>query len=269
MNINSQMFLKKIQPLWLRQKLYYRFFSKKAHKSTYLFNSAPLEFAPNTILKLEPKDVGHQVIAFCGFYELDLTLKIVALAQQGGLLVDVGANYGYFSCLWAASNPQNQVLAFEASPRNISPLRENIVNNHFESQVEIRDIALGKEIGNLPFSFMSDKQTGWGGLSLKIETNTINVPVVTLDRFLAETSYQTIDVLKIDTEGADTWVLEGASQLIKDKRIKHIFFEENMVRMSSLNILSETAQNLLISSGYQLKQIDQGEWYATFLTVDE
>lgn len=263
------MFLKKVQPLWLRQKLYYWFFSKRAYKYSHLFDSTALEFAPNTNLKLESKDVGHQVIAFCGFYELELTCRIVALAKQGGLFVDVGANYGYFSCMWAASNPENRVMAFEASPRNVSPLRENIAKNHLEAQVDVYDIALGKEVGNLPFSFMSDEQTGWGGLSLKNEMNTINVPVVTLDQFWAETLYQTIDVLKIDTEGADTWVLEGASQLIKDKRIKHIFFEENMVRMSSLNILSETAQNLLISSGYQLKQIDQGEWYATFLTVDE
>ncbi|MFM6349397.1 MAG: FkbM family methyltransferase [Dolichospermum sp.] len=177
--------MKKIPLLWLREKLYYRFFSKKLDKFPHLFDLASLEFAPNTRLKLEPKDVGHQVIAFCGFYELELTLKIVSLAKEGGLFVDVGPNYGYFSCLWAAANPENRVIAFEASPRNISPLRNNITNNDFKSRVEIHDIALGKEIGNLPFSFMSEDQTGWGGLSLKDEMNTINVPVVTLDQFWA------------------------------------------------------------------------------------
>jgi hypothetical protein len=110
---------------------------------------------------------------------------------------------------------------------------------------------------------MSDEQTGWGGLSLKEKMNTINVPVVTLDQFWTETAYQTIDVLKIDTEGADTWVLEGASQLLREKRIKHIFFEENEVRMSALGILSDTAKNLLESCGYQLKQIEHGEWHAS------
>ncbi|MGA1592886.1 MAG: FkbM family methyltransferase [Candidatus Nanopelagicales bacterium] len=253
----------RIYPLWLREKLYYRFFSKEAYTYSHLFDSVSLEFAPNTSLKLEPRDVGHQVIAFCGFYELELTRKIVQLAKQGGLFVDVGANYGYFSCLWAASNPENRVIAFEASPRNAVPLRENIAKNHLEAQVDVYDIALGKEVGNLPFSFMSDEQTGWGGLSLKEEMNTINVPVVTLDQFWTELAYQPIDVLKIDTEGADTWVLEGASQLLRDKRIKHIFFEENEVRMSALDILSETAKKLLVSCGYKLRPIGEREWYAT------
>ena len=86
---------------------------------------------------------------------------------------------------------------------------------------------------------------------------------MTLDEFWSKFADLTIDVLKIDTEGADTWVLEGASQLIKDKRIKHIFFEENKVRMSALGILSETAKDLLMSCGYKLKPIEEGEWYAT------
>ena len=259
----------KIQPLVLRQKLYYRFFSKEAYRFPHLFDLESLEFAPNTRLKLKPKDVGHQVIAFCGFYELELTRKIVALAKEGGVFVDVGANYGYFSCLWAATNPENRVIAFEASPRNMSALRNNITNNNLQSCVDIYDIALGKEVGNLPFSFMSEEQTGWGGLSLKDEINTINVPVVTLDQFWTETSYSTIDVLKIDTEGADTWVLQGAYQLLKEKRIKHIFFEENKVRMSALGILSETAKDLLLSCGYQVKAISKGEWYATLMAVNE
>lgn len=258
-----------IKPLWLREKLYYRLFSKEFYKFSHFFDSISLEFAPNTRLKLEPKDVGHQAIAFCGFYELEVTRRIVALAKQGGLFVDVGANYGYYSCLWAATNSENRVIAFEASPRNISPLRENIINNHIQSRVDIYDIALGKEIGNLPFSFMSDEQTGWGGLSLKDEINTINVPVVTLDKFWAETSNPRINVLKIDTEGADTWVLEGASQLLKEKRIKHIFFEENQVRMSALGVSSQTAKELLLSYGYQLKPIGKGEWYATLIPVTE
>ena len=51
------------------------------------------------------------------------------------------------------------------------------------------------------------------------------MPVVTLDEELKDVSF--IDVLKIDTEGADTWVLEGAAFLLRQKRIRHVFFEEN------------------------------------------
>ena len=145
----------------MREKLYYRLFSRETRKVPQLFDSVSLEFAPSVKLKLESKDVGHQAIAFCGFYELELTHNIAALAKQGGVFVDVGANYGYFSCLWAVLNPENRVIAFEASPRNILPLRKNINANNLQSRVEIHDIALGKEAGNLPFSGSS----GFKGIS--------------------------------------------------------------------------------------------------------
>lgn len=75
-----------------------------------MFASASLEFAPQINLKLQRTEIGHKSIALCGFYELEVTRQIVALAKQGGLFVDVGANYGYYSCLWAASNSENQVF---------------------------------------------------------------------------------------------------------------------------------------------------------------
>lgn len=258
--------LKSIYPLSLREKIFYRTLSKFHFDFPSSFESVSLEFASQIHLKLQSTDVGHKSIAFCGFYELVVTRRIVALAKQGGLFVDVGANYGYYSCLWAANNSENRVIAFEASPRNISPLQDNIINNQLQSQVEIHDVALGREIGNLPFNFMSNEQTGWGGLVLESQTNTINVPVITLDSFMADSNPdQIIDVLKIDTEGADTWVLQGASQLLQEKRIKHIFFEENKVRMSALGISSETVKELLTGYGYQLTQITKGEFYATII----
>jgi FkbM family methyltransferase len=260
--------LMKIRPLWLREKIYYRFFFQRLNKTilTNLFEAVPLEFNSKIRLKLEPKDTGHQAIAFCGYYELQVSQRIVELARKGGVFVDVGANYGYYSCLWAGANSQNKVIAFEASPRNSTPLRSNIFNNQLSSQVEIHDVAIGKEKGNLPFNFMSDEQTGWGGLSPLKENNIniIHVPVVTLDEFCDQNLGEVIiDVLKIDTEGADTWVLQGASRLLKEKKIKHIFFEENLVRMSELGICNTVATDLLVSSGYQITKIGQGEYYAT------
>ena len=63
----------------------------------------------------------------------------MALAEKGGVCVDVGTNYGYFLCLWAFLNPEKQVIAFEASPRNVLPLRKNIYNNNLLSHVDIYD----------------------------------------------------------------------------------------------------------------------------------
>jgi hypothetical protein len=134
--------LLRLAPLWLRTKLYYHFYRGK-NRHPDLFHGAPLQFSPSARMDLHPTDEGHSQIAFTGFYELALTRRIVQLACQGGLLADVGANYGYFSLLWAAQKPGNRVVAFEASPRNLAPLQANISRNGFDAAIEVRPMAAG------------------------------------------------------------------------------------------------------------------------------
>ncbi len=254
--------LMKIKPLWLREKLFYKFYFQQTNELSNLFENANLEFAPQISLKLMPTDVSHKMLAFCGFYELPVSRRIAKLAKADGLMVDVGANYGYYSCLWAAAGAKNRVLAFEASPRNLSALKLNVINNKLETKIDIHEIALGKESGNLKFDLGPNEQSGWGGLVLENSRNMIEVPVVSLDEVFLNSDHERIDVLKIDTEGADTWVLQGAENLLRSHRIKHIFFEENKVRMSKLGIKPGEAQKFLQNCGYRLENLDKGEWYA-------
>ena len=258
--------LMKLRPLLLREKLFWRLYKKQANKFLCLFENASLEFAPKISLKLMPTDISHQQIAFLGFIELAVSRWIAELAKAGSLMVDVGANYGYYSCIWAAAGEQNQVIAFEVSPKNSSALKMNVTRNRLQSQVKVYEKALGKEDGSFPFTLGPDDQSGWGGLLSKGQDNqdgTVEVQVVTLDDFLAKSEHEHIDVLKIDTEGADTWVLQGAEHLLRSHKICHIFFEENTVRMSALGIQPGEAQNLLRDCGYRLEHLNSGEWYAS------
>jgi hypothetical protein len=88
------------------------------------------------------------------------------------------------------------------------------------------------------------------------------VPVVSLDEIFLKSHNERIDVLKIDVEGADTWVLQGAEQLLRRQRISHIFFEENVVRMSALGLKLKDAQELLQDCGYRLEPLGPEQWYA-------
>src|SRR5436305_1072456 len=99
------------------------------------------------MLSLLGTDCAHRQIAWTGFYDLELSRQLAVLARQGGLLVDVGANAGYFICLWAALNPSNAVYAFEPSPRNLQMLRRNASVLRDLGRLKILDCALGKEEG--------------------------------------------------------------------------------------------------------------------------
>jgi FkbM family methyltransferase len=260
--LQTKPFLMNIKPLWLRYKLFCKLYINKTKQYLGLFEDAKLEFAPHISLKLMSTDIAHKAIVFCGFYELPVSQRIAQLAKVGSLMVDVGANYGYYSCLWAAAKENNRAIAFEASPRNFSALKLNLQRNDLADRVDLYEMAVGKEAGSLPFSLGPDEQSGWGGLLTQSEDTSIEVPVVSLDDFFLKNQCQHIDVLKIDTEGADTWVLQGAEKLLRSHKVSHIFFEENVTRMSALGIEPGEAQNLLEQYGYRVEKLGVGEWYA-------
>ena len=234
----------------LRLPVFYRFYRDRSAESHALYEDAALHFAPKIHMELLPTDEGHSHIAFTGFYELRLTKMIVALARRGGLLVDVGANYGYFSLLWAATNPQNTVVAFEASPRNHAAFIRNVERNGLGDRIAAESEAIGRESGLMRFEIGPDEQTGWGGLTKEPFAKSIQVTMTTLDEVIPDEAK--IAVLKVDVEGADTWVLEGARELLKRRRIAHIVYEENQKRMTALGIEPGTAERMLRGNGYEI-----------------
>ena len=252
--------VRRIRPLWLREKLFYHLVLRFSMRSAD-FDAASLEFAPPVRMRLSPTDIGHQVIAATGFYELAVSRRIASLARDGGLFVDVGANFGYYSCMWASARRDNRVIAFEVVPANLAALQENIDRNALARQIAVIGEAVGNRSGEALFRFGADSQTGQGGVVEHAGAGTISVPMTTLDSRLAD-SDETIEVLKIDVEGADTWVLEGATQLLAAGRVRHIFFEQFPSRMDELGIGYEAAGHLLAGYGYNLAEISPGEYYA-------
>ena len=240
---------KQLYPLALRERIY-------ARVRRYLPRSdcrARLWFGNTRLEHLSPTDVAHAQIYWLGFYELELSKRIACLGKRGGLLVDVGANAGYYTCMWAALNPGNQVTAFEASPRTIPMLTSNVKAAGLSAQVQINPLALGNKADRMPFELGPPEQTGWGGLTSGGEPGAIEVEVRRLDELLAPGA--AIEVLKIDTEGADTWVLKGAEGLLRAGVIRHLFFEMNSFRMARLGIDESEPFEFLRSVGYAVKPL--------------
>jgi FkbM family methyltransferase len=252
--------LHSIQPFWLREKLFYRLNGRLFRLTPDNFRRAPLALVRGAALDLEPHDVGHQVIAGTGLYENAVSVRIVALAREGGLLADVGANYGYYAVMWAALSSENRVVAFEASPDNARALQRNIVLNGLTTRVAVIDKAVGRESGFVYFQPSMNGETGQGGLAPTGMVTDLRVEMTTLDDHFGPS--QTIDVLKIDAEGADPLVLEGAEQLLRERRIRHIFFEHFEARMEYLGIGRNRPFEILTRYGYTITSINPGEYYA-------
>lgn len=247
-------FLLNLIPLNLRALFFYRFFFRKAEKRAWLFNSATLAFNKNLKMNLSPSDKCHQLIAYTGFFELHLTRELVKIASQGGHFVDVGANYGYYSLLWAGARYGNTVTAIEAFSLNVKFLEENALLNKQSDRITILNLALGRKKEKMTFDLVEKTQTTWGGLSNSSQRG-FEVEVVPLDSVCDP--QKTINLLKIDVEGAEAWVLQGASKLLQNRKIKNIFFEENLEREENLRIPPGSAKNLLESHGYNVVELNK------------
>ena len=254
--------LSRLLPDRLKPSLYYRHYHARTAAWRHLFPVAPLALCPQiSMYDLIPGDVISGNIAFTGFYELDLSRRIAAHAAKGGLLVDVGANMGYFSLLWAGVSGVGKVVAFEAAPRNIQLLENNLARNHLRDRITLIPHAAGDRHGTVTFDAGPADQTGWGGISASGSATTITVPLVRLDEELPEAQ---IDVLKIDVEGADTWVLFGCASLLQRRAIRMIYFEQQPSRMKPLGIEPGDAQRFLAGLGYECHPMgaDEDKWTA-------
>jgi FkbM family methyltransferase len=258
----GQKMLRRVRPLWLREKLY--FHSDARTRWPFGVESISLEMAPVTLCHFSKSDLMHRQIAWLGFYELPLSRRIKELATDGGLLVDVGANIGYYTCMWAGLRADNKVYAFEPSPRVFRMLHSNIRSARLDSRVRAFASALGKEKGMVQFDPGPDDQSGWGGITKEGGEGTISVESNRLDEMLPEGLI--IDTLKIDTEGADTEVLFGAERLLRERRVRRIFFEVNAPRMRLLGIQPTDVMNFLSKYEYKVTPFhgdaESGEYMA-------
>ncbi len=210
-------------------------------------------FARDLRIHVELGDVISDDICRYGDWEPVLSREIVERARGGGLLVDVGANLGYFSLLWAAAHPGNRVWAFEASPRVFPKLVRNLRLNGLDGPIQTFQVALSDRDGISAFDLGPLEQTGWGGLADAPGPGSVNVATVRLDTVLS--TIPRIDVLKTDVEGADTRVLRGAERALRARRVGAIYFEQSRARMAALGIEPGAPQRFLEDCGYAVSRV--------------
>jgi FkbM family methyltransferase len=147
----------------------------------------------------------------------DPVLEVLfGLARHCQVILDIGANVGFYSLLMAqaAGKDSARVLAFEPNPETFALLCRHRDENRVTC-CEPHQVALGDRVEQRTLFARRDL----GKFSL-IETSrhsregAIQVEVTTLDAFAASTSLPRIDLIKIDVEGHEPAVLLGAKETI-------------------------------------------------------
>lgn len=166
--------------------------------------------------------IARQVI-MTGIYEPQESRFFMEWLRPGMTVLDVGANFGYFTLLAArAVGAKGTVHAFEPEPGNFALLEKNIAANGYADRVHAHRIALSDAASRAEL-FTDPANLGNPSLASKnvpAGSGSVIVDVQRLDSFLdgLGSARPRVDLLKMDTQGYEPRVIAGAHQLIERDR---------------------------------------------------
>ena len=179
------------------------------------YRSDPVEMETGAKLVLNPACEYSRKRFVYRKAEVPEILFMSKVVKPGDSVLDVGANIGYWStALSAQVGPRGRVYAFEPSPVTLEYLRKNIAINNC-GNVSVFPVGLSSEDKTGRF-WLSKDHTGSSRLdddsSKKDES--IEIEVVALDSICGSFDLDRISFIKIDVEGGEVKILEGAKKLL-------------------------------------------------------
>ncbi len=196
-------------------------------------------------------------------WEAQLSRLLPWLAPAGSVFVDVGANFGYFTCLVAGAmkaTPGSRVIAVEPNPEMLRLLEINTRINWSMAPVHVIAAALADERGTRRLTVpkhaagnaslaTADMEPANSVNERAPETLTFEVDVLRLDDILRDEPK--VDLIKVDVEGFETAVFRGGSETLQRPGLK-IVFEWAQTQTRAAGFDPAMVLQLLRQYGYRL-----------------
>jgi FkbM family methyltransferase len=157
-----------------------------------------------------------------GEYETPTTAFMMRTVKEDHVCIDVGANFGYYSCMMAHLAWRGRVLAYEADPQMHALLVDNVAINWSEGIVQPFNTAVGADFGTLTLHRWIDRSGNTGVISprhypgFELATEQFDIACLPLDSLVDD--LHRLDLVKVDVEGAETMVVAGMGRLVQQFR---------------------------------------------------
>ena len=194
-------------------------------------------------------DISHVVdhAIYYGYPEDEMKIVEDTL-KQATTIIDIGANIGAFSLHFARLNPKATILGFEPHPRTFARATRNIGLNQF-SNIKLINLGLGKAQETVKLYEVNEHNPGMNRiLATASDKPFVEIKIDTLDHVLAGFGIERVDFIKIDVEGYEMSVLEGATKTLASKPMMFIELDDSNLRDQGASAVKLI--NLLKASGY-------------------
>lgn len=213
-------------------------------------------------------------VFFFDQYEPEVNELIHRLVQQGHTVIEAGANHGTETVLLAQQvGISGHVYAFEPIPHLANWLELNLIHNDFRNRVTVERMALGESSKSITFHLAPIDFSNQGMSSkyqFSVASEQLDVTQVTLDEWVNTNKIEQVDFLKMDIQGGEVDLLNGAVQTIN---LNHptIIMEASSSKLA-IDELFTTLQNMcyivfMPDKAYKLIQLKRntlrdGNWIA-------
>jgi FkbM family methyltransferase len=204
-------------------------------------------------VKVHP-DGMYSDVYFWGDYQPFNTKIYKRLVTPGDVVFDVGANFGWFSTLFAKwTRPTGEVHAFEPVPFIQDLATQTIADNDVSDRVTLNRFGLGRSAGTIVIRTFEGlphgHATAAGDLGRDDAIEHI-CEIRTLDDYFRSTAIDHIDFMKVDVEGFESDVFLGGEEVLRSDSAPIIAFELNDSCLRARSIDPNDVGRILVDFGY-------------------
>jgi len=230
------------------KKIYFQY----RHTSSFLYSSS---FGFDIILY--PSSIIDENFYWGDFESENLTF-FQNLVKTEMVIFDIGANVGLYSLTAAAKTKDAiKIYAFEPADIPFGRLNKNIELNKFES-INVQNVGVSDKEGKVIFNICEDDAYNSIGSSPMQEiSKQVEINVTCIDTFCENNNIQNIDIVKIDTEGAELLILMGGGKIFESENAPILFCEYNRLTASGYDYTLDDYEKKLKSYGYTIFEIDK------------
>jgi FkbM family methyltransferase len=216
-------------------------------------------------MKLDLQDPEQLKVYFYGHYHERYEADLVArLLEDDDVFWDIGANVGYFTLVAATALAQRgQIIAFEPGNNAFSRLTENISLNPY-GNIKTYPVAVSNRNGEAVLHVLGDIADSSASL-FQVSGGQAGHEVcrtVALDHFLKSENLRPPTLIKLDAEGAELAVLQGAQGLISQSTPMFLMEMEEK-NLQAAGASKAAVRQFLEGYGYCPAHLSKGRWYAT------
>lgn len=184
---------------------------------------------------------------------------ILKSLENGSICIDIGSRIGGISIpMWHKSGLEGRVISIEADPQNIKLIKENLTLNMYPSDY-VRNVAITNHKGVVQLR-RYEGINGWQTLgnpsfASAYKSILIEVAAMRFSDLIDEFKLTSVDLVKIDVEGAEPMVFEGMIDNLRKKQIKCLIFEVNYLMLEGFGKTVEDLMSFWDNYDYNLYQL--------------